>query len=291
MDEQDWAILLKLYEEKSITKAAEVLFISQPALTARIKQIEDRFAAQIVIRGRKGVHFTPEGKYLVERAREMSQKMHIIEGAIWTMRNEVKGLLRIGASNYFTGHKLPELLRQFQARYPDVEFKVVTNDSRKIVDLIINHDIDVCFVHGKFEWSGMEDLLLEENMFLVSTNEIRVADLPKTTWINYTTSKPIWDMLDTWWKDNFSQPPHVGMEVNTVDSCIRMIMKGLGYGFLPEGVLDYTEKAYKIKMIDRQGEPLKRPTWMFYHEDSLKITLVKTFVDFVKGLDIRSISL
>lgn len=287
MEEQDWVILLKLYEEKSITKAAEVLFISQPALTARIKQIEDRFAVQIVIRGKKGVHFTPEGKYVVECARDMLQKMHIIEGTIWTMRNEIKGLLRIGASNYFTGHKLPELLRQFQAKYPDVEFKVVTNDSGKIVDLINNHDIDVCFVHGEFEWSGMRDLLFEENMFLVSTKELRVQDLPKIPWINYTRNKPLRDMLGTWWKDNFSQPPHVGMEVNTVDDCIRMIMKGMGYAFLPEGVLDYTDKAYKIKMIDRQGETLRRRTWMFYQENNLKILSVRTFVDFVKSLDIQ----
>ena len=61
MDEKDWLILKTLYEQSSITKTAATLFISQPALSNRLQQIEDRFGTQIVVRTKKGVQFTPEG--------------------------------------------------------------------------------------------------------------------------------------------------------------------------------------------------------------------------------------
>src|SRR5690625_7079457 len=65
MDIQDWLILQKLSQYKNITKTAEKLFMSQPALTARIKKIENYFQVPLIIRHRRGIQFTSEGEYLV----------------------------------------------------------------------------------------------------------------------------------------------------------------------------------------------------------------------------------
>lgn len=287
MEERDWVILESLHEKRSITKAAEALYISQPTLTGRLRQIEERFDVQIVIRGKKGVSFTPEGEYLVQCAREARRKMHIIEGTLRTIKNEIKGSLRIGASNFFSRHKLPELLRQFKTRYPEVEFTVVTGLSGKIVDLVYNHTIDIGFIRGEYDWSDKRDLLFEENMFIVSAREISIAHLPEIPRIDYISNKTVRDSLDNWWQQNFLRPPLVGMEVDQVDTCLEMVLKGLGYAFLPGVILDNAGPLYKVEMADRSGKPLSRRTWMFYHHEALEIGLVKTFVDFVNGLDIR----
>jgi DNA-binding transcriptional LysR family regulator len=289
MEERDWYILLSLYEQKSITKTAEALFISQSTLTIRLQHIEDRFGTQIVVRGKKGVTFTPAGKYLLECAKEMLHKMHVIEGTIRTIENEVAGSLNIGASNFFARYKLPELLRQFKERYPRVEFKVVTNLSGKIVDLIYNHDIDVGFIRGEYSWPDKKYLLFVENMYVVSKQEINIECLPEMPRIDYISNKTVQGSLNEWWKENFSQKPFIGMKVDRVDSCKEMVSKGLGYAFLPDGILDNTDKLFKIKMIDKDGKPVTRQTWLFYHEDNLKIELVKTFVEFVTQLDVYAL--
>lgn len=289
MEERDWVILCTLYEKKNITKTAAALFMSQPTLTCRLHQIEDRFDVQIVVRGKKGVHFTPEGKYLAECAKEMLRKMHTIEGAVRTMKNEVKGLLKLGASNFFTRHKLPELLRRFKEQYPDVEFKVVTNQSGRIVDLAYNHDIDIGFIRGEYSWSDKKDLLFEETMYIVSAREISCEQLPDYPRIDYISNKTVRNAIDTWWQDHFDRPPYVGMEVDRIDSCKEMVLKNLGYAFLPDGILDAGDPVHKIKMFDHSGKPVMRRTWMFYHEDSLQIALIKTFVDFVKSIDVYSL--
>lgn len=289
MEERDWVILIKLYEEKSITKAAEALFISQPALTNRLQYIEERFKSQIVIRGKKGIYFTPEGEFLVLSAREMLQKIHFIEGTIQTIRNEVKGSLKIGASILFFRHQLPELLKQFIDMYPNVEFKISTNFSGKIIDHVHACDIDIGFVRGDYEWSGKQDLLFEENMYIVSRQNIKLEDLPAIPRIDYkSNSKSMRDSLDRWWKENFSLSPSVAVNVDKVDSCKELVLNGLGYAFLPEGMLLNTDEVNKIPMLDNSGKSLVRRTWMIYHHDNLKIALIKAFVEFVNKYYNRS---
>lgn len=62
----DWKILKVLYEKRSMTKAAEALYMTQPALTKRIKAIEAEWGVEVVKRSSKGVIFTEEGSYLVK---------------------------------------------------------------------------------------------------------------------------------------------------------------------------------------------------------------------------------
>lgn len=284
MGERDWVILIKLYEEKSITKAAEALFISQPALTSRLQCIEERFKTQIVVRGKKGVHFTPEGEFLVSCAREMLQKLHFIEGTIQTIRNEVKGTLKIGTSILFFRHQLPDIIKSFVLQYPNVDFKISTNLSGEIVDLVSTSDIDVGFIRGDHEWGDKKDLLFEENMYIVSRQDIELRDLPALPRIDYkSNNKSMRDSLDKWWKDNFSTTPVVAVTVDKVDSCKELVLKGLGYAFLPEGILSDDDQVKKIPMLEMNEKPLVRRTWMIYREDNLKIALVKTFIEFVNN--------
>lgn len=284
MEERDWFMLVKLYEEKNITKAAEALFVSQPALTGRLQYIEERFKSQIVIRGKKGVHFTPEGEFLVSCAKEMLRKLHFIEGAIQSMRNEVRGTLKLGASILFFRHQLPNLLKKFMVLHPNVGFKISTNLSGKIVDLVQTGAIDIGFVRGDYEWLGKQDLLYEENMYIVSQQEILLEDLPTMPRIDYkSNSKSMREALDKWWKDNFSAPPFVAVEVDKVDSCKELVLNGLGYAFLPEGILDHFDKLHKIAILDKNGANLVRRTWMLYRHDNLKIASVKTFIEFVNN--------
>ena len=68
MRELDWLILRKLYEKRSISKAAEDLYVTQSALTKRVKAIEQEWGIEVVKRSNQGVTFTEDGRYLVKKA-------------------------------------------------------------------------------------------------------------------------------------------------------------------------------------------------------------------------------
>ena len=283
MDEKDWLLLKTLYEKKSITKAAATLFVSQPSLSSRIQQIEERFGATVVLRGKKGVQFTPEGEVLAKCAYDVLKQIRLTEEQIENMRMNPAGTLRVGASNFFTKYLLPEVLRQFKLLYPKVEFKVVTGWSKDVVNQVQNNDVHVGFVRGDYPWPGEKTLLFEEHMYVTYYGPLELANLPALPQITYRNDHSIQVMLDAWWNEHYDAPPYIGMEVDRVATCKEMVAKGLGYAFLPELILKGEDPAYRHLMRYKSGEPLRRKTWMFTNKQAQELKLVKLFCDFVKN--------
>ena len=82
MEDRDWLILQILHEQKNITRTAQALFISQPALTARLRQIEEEFGTEIVFRTTKGVHFSPKGEYLAKESSNILRNLQNIKDTV-----------------------------------------------------------------------------------------------------------------------------------------------------------------------------------------------------------------
>lgn len=288
MNERDWLILKTLYEKKNITKAAESLYLSQPSLTKRIQQIEKEYERPLLQRGTKGIRFTPEGEYLARCADEMLERLHHIKDHVQNMDQEAAGTLRLGVSNFITRHKLPLLLKLFQDRFPKVNFKVTTGWSRDVFHLTYNQEVQVGIVRGDYQWAGPKLLLFEENLCIASKDAIELEELPHLPRIEYETDALLKTMIDNWWTGTFSQAPLIGMEVDKADTCKEMVQNGLGYGILPGVLAENAPGLHLIPLIDGNGEPLVRRTWLFYREDSLESRAVKEFVRFVGELDFKN---
>lgn len=287
MDEKDWLILKTLYEKKSITRTAEAVFMSQPALSTRLQQIENRFDTVIVMRGKKGVQFTPEGEFLAHGATKLLRQIRSIEESLVDMREKTVGTLRIGASNFASKYVMPELLCGFKARYPAVEFHLVTGWSSDIVRQVYNNDLHIGFVRGEHSFPGQRDLLFNEKMYVCSMTEIDLERLPGQPCISYRTESSVEGLVDRWWDERFTVPPYVAMQVDRVDTSREMVAKGLGYAFLPEMLALKLPGAHAVEMRFRSGEPLQRATWMIYHKSTLELKLVRAFVEFVKTVSFR----
>lgn len=287
MEYRDWHILQTLYQEQNITKTAQTLYISQPALTKRLRQIEKEFGVQIVHRGSRGVHFTPQGEYLAKCADEMLLRLRKIKEHVSNMGDQVNGTLRLGVSNYFARYKLPSLLKLFKQNYPDVEFKVMTGWSKDVYKSVYNQDVHVGFVRGNYNWTDKKLLLFEETVCVVSKDPIDIANLPNLPRIDYETDPLLHALVENWWTDNYSQPPLIGMEVDKADTCSEMVASGLGYAILPRVVLNGKGDLYMHEITDGAGEPIKRKTWMFTHEESMELQMVKAFVLFMEQIDMQ----
>lgn len=288
MEDRDWLIIKTLYERKSITKTAQTLFMTQPTLTTRLRQIEEEYGVKIMYRNNKGVKFTQEGEYLAECAQNMLVNARIIREKVANMGNEVKGTLRIGASIYVTRYILPRLLRRFQDSYPNAEFHVITASSQDIFSLLRTQDTHVGLVRGDYGWRDERYLLFEEPMCIASKHPIALSDLPRLPRIDYHNDHLNKLSLDTWWTENFSVPPHISMLVNQVDICKDMVLNGLGYAILPSMMLTDVQGIHKIYITDKQGRPLIRKTLMLYQKESLETRLVRAFVEFVKTIDFNN---
>lgn len=285
MEERDWLIVQELYKYKNITKTANSLFMSQPALTARLQHIEREFGVTIVERTRKGVHFTPQGEYLAKNCTEVLQSLIKIKEKVINLGGMIAGTLRLGASSYITMYTLPRLLKHFRLKYPAVEFKVTTTWSKEIFNLVHNQEVHVGFISSDYGWHDKKHLLFEEAIYVAATDEFDLANLPNLPRINYNTDALIKNMIDQWWRENFNRPPAISMEVDKLYTCKEMVRNGLGYAIMPARILSDMGTLHKVMLTDRSGKPLLRKTWMIYHKDSLETDTIREFVEFVRQMD------
>ena len=289
MDERDWLVLQTLFNEKNITKAANKLYISQPALTNRLKQMEKEFGVQIVNRGRRGVQFTPQGEYLAKCADDMLLKLQHIKENVLNMEKKITGTLRLGVSTFFTDYKLPGLLKLFKDEYPDIEFKVVTGWSNEIIHLAYNQDVHVAFVKGDYSWKGGKKLLFEEPIYVASKERIALEDLPDLPRIDYRTDQNLRTVVDNWWAENYTKPPLISIDVDKAGTSKNMMANGLGYAILPGMLLSDLKDICKIAIRAKDGQPIIRKTWMVFHEESLQLNIVRAFVEFIERVDLKRI--
>lgn len=285
MEERDWTILKMLYEEKSITKTAKLLYISQPALTYRLQQLEKEFKTKIVYRGKKGVEFTPQGEYLVNYAKEMLLQLRKTKEVIQNMDKRIQGTLRLGVSGNFARYQLPPLIKKFLAIYPDVEIHLKTGWSSEITQKMYKEEIHIGVIRGDHSWHEQKLLLTAEPICLVSKKKIDTDQLPTLPRIHYKTDPSLQTVIDQWWQERFDQPPFITMEVDRIDTCKEMVSNSLGYAIFPKACLTESDDLYYENLTTNDHQVLIRNTWVIYRNNSVEIGMIRAFTDFIKEIN------
>ncbi|MFG6150317.1 LysR family transcriptional regulator [Halobacillus sp. B23F22_1] len=281
MDQKDWQILNAIAEEKSLTKAAEKLFITQPALSYRLKQLEESFQTKLFFRTKKGIEFTSEGEFLVDYAKDRIKEYLTLKDEIFNIGNEVRGTLRIGVSSNFAQYKLPALLKKFSISYPNIQFKVQTGWSTEIMNLLNQSQIHLGILRGDYDWEGEKLLLTKEQLYIISKNEISLEELPQLPFIYYKTDNSLKRLISRWWNDHFSQSPLTAMEVDRQETSKEMVKNDLGFSVVPEICLRPSDDLYTEGLTYKNGEPVLRDTWLMYRTDFIQLNIVKAFIDFL----------
>ncbi|AZV60178.1 LysR family transcriptional regulator [Peribacillus frigoritolerans] len=281
MDEKDWLILITLYEERNITKAAQRLFISQPALSYRIKQLEKEFKTNLISRGKRGVEFTVEGEYLVQYSKNMRKQLGAAKEHISNLDKKVKGTLRLGVSGLFARYKLPVLLKEFLTLYPEVEISLKTGWSSQIHQMLQKEEAHLGIVRGPYKWQENKVLFQEEKICIASSKKIELKELPFLPRVNYQTDQSLRNTIENWWQETFALPPKISMEVDRIETCKELVLNGLGYAILPEICIKDDEPLYTFPIVLSDNRYLLRETWVFYRDVTMDLAQVKAFIDFL----------
>lgn len=292
MDEKDCLMLQYLSQDGSLTKAAERLYTTQPALTYRLRQIEKEFGVPVIVKNGKGIKLTQEGEYLVTYSQKLLLFMRNAKDHVVNMRNEVEGNLRIGVSSYYGLYKLPNVLKDFLNQYPKVQINVDSGWSAEVFELLLQEDIHVGIVKGDYQWYDQKYLMSEENICMISREKIDLDSLPKLPRINFKLSKrtgsfsysSLSQTIDDWWHERFKESPLITMQVDSYETCKEMVKNGYGYAFIPKSFLHSTDELYWTDLIRKNGQAIKRNTWMLYRESSMQLSIVERFVNYIKNL-------
>jgi len=132
----------------SFTKAAETLFMTQPAVTFQIKQLEEQFNTRLFERGHGQISLTESGRVVCEYAERILGLSAEMEARLKDMTGQMIGPLLIGASMTIAEYLLPQVLGEFNARYPGAMPRLLVANSEAVQIQVAEHSLDVGFIEG-----------------------------------------------------------------------------------------------------------------------------------------------
>lgn len=292
MQKQDCRMLIAVYEEKNLTRAAQKLFTSQPAITYRLQKLEEEYQIKLYTREGNKLIFTSEGEFLVDFSRKMLLDLDKLEENLKTLKKDATGTIRIGVSSNFALYKLPVLIKKFVNLSHSIQVNVTTGWSSEIIQLLNKNEIQIGIITGNYNWFGEKILLAEDPLTIISKNQIDMEDIPFLPLISYQPNKkkgpgekatnPLAQMIENWWQDRFSAPPLVRMELDKVETCKEMVNQNLGYSIIPKSCLTDRDSFYTYDLINDKGRPLNRKTWLIYRKSNLELLTVSHFVEFIQ---------
>ena len=136
-------VFCRVAEQQSISAAARVLRISQPAVTQHIKILEDTYASALFLRTRQGVVLTEAGVVLLEHARRVSVLEEEVSHQLRQSERALEGRIRLGASTTNIQYHLPAVLTRFKQRHPAVEVEVLEGNSDDIIGMLLAQRIEI----------------------------------------------------------------------------------------------------------------------------------------------------
>ncbi|GAA4012388.1 LysR family transcriptional regulator [Hymenobacter fastidiosus] len=152
----------------SFTKAAQELFVTQPAVTKHIRELERLYGQRLFERRGNRVSLTTAGRLLLTHADAVETLHQQLTDQLHTLHDETAGRLRLGASTTLAQYVIPAILPAFQQRYPHVELTLLNANSEQIAEALLHGHIDLGFVEGQVKNRDLHyELLLHDELLAV----------------------------------------------------------------------------------------------------------------------------
>ncbi|MBF4692127.1 LysR family transcriptional regulator [Fusibacter ferrireducens] len=235
MDLKDLSIIENLYTTKCISKTSENLYLTQPAITLRIKRLEQEFSIKLINRHPNGITFTKAGTQIHEFSQKFLKAYEALRLELNTDNDSISGNINVCVGTTFAKYFLAPLIREFKNIYPNIVINLFTIASRyATVEKLKENNIDLSLIRTTDPTIYTQnDILFEEPYGIISQKPINdFSKLNETNFIanNYTNI----DFLKNWWENKFSRifdGPIVN--VDSSEAIMSLISQDLGWSMLP----------------------------------------------------------
>ena len=297
----------EVYKERSFTKAAQNLYISQPSLSARIKKIEEIIGEPLFDRSTTPLQLTEVGKVYIEAAEEITQIEQRVENYINDLAGLKTGNLAVGASTLFAAYVVPSLITQFNQKFPDVHIQLIEGNTAELEEMLGSNALD--FVIDNYHYDSIlynKELYCEENILLAvpkhfSVNEglkeyqlsyenikskkylsrkypavplERFADLPFIMLTQGNDTRTRGDRLCR----NVGFKPNIVLEFNQQSTAYMASSTQLGATFISDILVSQLPTFENLVYYKLDGEEAKRKVFFYYKTHKYKTRVMEEFI-------------
>lgn len=260
---------------RSITRAADVLFLTQPAVSRQIQQLERDLGVPLFDRMGKSLHLTRAGEKLAEEAGRILGQLERAAEVVRGCQAVGAGRVRIGASTTPGYYLLPEILGRYHRRFPDVELHYVVANSLSIEERIMRNELDIGVVGGHL---ARQDLLMvhvaDDRIVcfcgvrhpLARARSVNLAALGGETWVVREKGSATRALFEQWLETEGGSMPRT-IELNSPEGIKALVAAGVGVSFLSIHAIDKEHRRRRLRLLPVPAMKLSRPIYIVMHPD------------------------
>ena len=279
---------LTVVREESITKAAEVLHITQPTLSRQLAQMEEEIGVRLFDRGTRKIRLTNEGLLLRRRAEEILQLVDKTEKELVEQEEQVEGKISIGCGEVASVQMLPDLIRNFHQKYPLVTFDLFTATADLVKEQMDKGLLDLGLLlepieMGKYEFIrlNMKErwvVLMPPDDPLAGRKYVKADELAELPLI-LPRRMQVQSELASWFGDYYKNL-NILFTSNLSTNGAVMVSRGLAYSLVIEGAVPFWDSS---KIVCRPLYPELMSTCVLAWKREQPFSLAATkFIEYAK---------
>ncbi len=162
----------------SFTKASQELYITQPAITKHIKELEEEYGLRFFDRKGNRIYLTNAGQVLLDHAEQILSLHRKLDFEMSTFKDRVSGQLKLGASTTIAQYVIPQVLSAFHKKFPKIKLSLLNGNTQYITDTLLKGEIDMGIVEGKSKNKDiLYDRFISDEVVAVVNAESELASL------------------------------------------------------------------------------------------------------------------
>jgi DNA-binding transcriptional LysR family regulator len=254
----------------SFSKAADILNISQPAISKGVRDFELQVGCRLLNRSPRGVVPTPEGLALSRRADALFAVERAAEDELSALRGLHNGSLRIGASTTIATYMIPRYLGAFHRAYPGVDIHLISANTRDIAEQMVEHEIDIGLVEGPVEdpnlvaepWRTdvMKLIVAPDHTFARASEPIDPRGLENEILIVREPGSGSREVVAQALATRGIEPLRT-LEIGSTAAIKQVVAAGLGVSIVSVVTVDDQVRLGRLKVLDLVGMTIERTLW------------------------------
>jgi len=250
----------------NLSRAAEALFVTQPALTSRLQVLERELGSELFVRTRRGMRLTEAGKAFLPFAVRSLETVAEGRRLVAEIAQGGAGELTIGAAPAVSTYVLPALLKEFHEAHPKVRLSVRTGHSEEVLELVLRGQVEVGLTRQLRHADIVSEPVYEDELVLVANRDhpfarrvvIRMEELASEELILFDRTSSYHDLTNALFRAAGVEPAGV-MELDNIDAAKKMVQQGLGVALLPQTAVAAELDAGSLRVVVIAGaEPVRR---------------------------------
>lgn len=284
-------------ENLSMTSAAKQLFLTQPAVSHTIKELEKQYGHKLFIRANRKIRLTSQGEFLFRLCEKIFETVRSQQIKLDEHFGLNKGELKFSATQTIVKYSLMPAVKEFHLSNPEAIFKVQSSSKLETYRLVSSGAVEFGFVTTPVPVGALSIGLKYQKLFDIEDvfvgNSERYTDLSRKLTFDDVCKSPLITLgksslshryqKEFFESNNYALTPDI--ECDNLDLVVEFVEAGLGIGWITEAVLaDAMQKGRKIKKLDFVISLPKREIGLIFKADKKLSYLAEKFVDLVKSL-------